>query len=98
MHGTCPALFPSFFSREADVVEIVLAEELHSAVRMCRPCQYRDCVNHELEIALTLNDGLLSKLPVFNIDVDATPIDNSTRLIAKRTNAKQKPPIFSVEA
>src|SRR5580704_17105712 len=98
MYCCCPAPFPSFFSRETDVAEIVLTEELRRTVRMCRPCQYRDRINHELEIALTLCDGVLGKLPVFNVDVDAIPLDNAARLIAKGINAKQKPPIFSIEA
>src|SRR5215204_5811043 len=91
-----PAPILCLLRREAHILEIVLIEELGSAVRTRRPGQRGDGIDDKLEVALALAERLLGALLIVDVDVQCVPAHNAPIGVAKGQPANVKPTILSI--
>ncbi len=96
MDGSRPAPTGGLFQRNTDEVQIVLVEELGTAIWTRRPGQRRNRVDDELETASPAGESLLGTLPLVDIGQEHAPVNDVAGGIAKRKSVVLKPAIDAI--
>src|SRR5918995_7505723 len=96
--GSRPAPTAGLLGRKADVVQIVLVEELGASIRTRRPGQRRDRVDDELEVTLARGERLLGAFALIDVDEQVVPADDVPVRIPKRRSARLNPAVDTIKA